>query len=267
VLSLLNRTELRDHIKHLPLLKRLAQGLGAGGMEPGIELFSPPAEPQLGWLVMLGSSGEGIAVRSDGAGPCSTPLARAVAQLRHAQRIAEIFGGVTLLPFRANAAQAPPRAWSQYRIVLDSGAVLCACSPRVLEGGLWISEAVGGKSMVRVSLVAELPAEGGPDWRLPEIPVVVPEFSLRGTLRRQSGGALIMVADDEREDDVVRVRVELGEIEIGVRELLGLRPGCVLDLGPSGPLECVLAIGRTALARASCEHHAGGFRLRVLSGP
>ena len=63
--------------------------------------------------------------------------------------------------------------------------------------------------------------------------------------------------------DTASVRLDLGEIEISVRELLELRPGSVLNLGAKPPLPCALLVGTTSLAQGVIECIGETLRVRI----
>lgn len=62
------------------------------------------------------------------------------------------------------------------------------------------------------------------------------------------------------------VRLDLGELEIGLQELLGLRPGSVIELAAACPLPCALLIGTTSLARGVIESVGTTLRVRISEG-
>jgi flagellar motor switch/type III secretory pathway protein FliN len=70
----------------------------------------------------------------------------------------------------------------------------------------------------------------------------------------------MMIEVEERSDvleqHVPGVRLDLGEIEVRLSDLVALRPGAVLDLGGASLEQCYVRVGSTILAKgrfATCD--------------
>jgi flagellar motor switch/type III secretory pathway protein FliN len=84
-----------------------------------------------------------------------------------------------------------------------------------------------------------------------EIGVAIPEFRMRGRLlfKQERGMAIEVVSLGELEEQVVPgVRIDLGEVEISLADIIGIRSGSVIRLGPGAPHRCFLRIGSSTLA-------------------
>jgi len=73
------------------------------------------------------------------------------------------------------------------------------------------------------------------------------------------------VEDKERAEsiDSLGVRLDLGEIEIGIEELLALRAGSSIELTSEAPLRCFLRIGATTLAAGEIAIQGDKLSIRV----
>lgn len=287
MLTVTNRAELRRDAALRPIIECVARALSAQAVEL-VACRPARSAPQASWLVLRGEAGCGMALSAEEQLRCSTELRRAIVQVRCLAAIADAFGGASAFPLELSAEREPPPEWPRYAAVLGSGECLFACSPDLIEAGLWSGgiwrEAVPDRKAeldgkitrrpgvhVRVGLWCALCVPGeGSNW-LRQVRVGIDGRGvdgrpLSGWLRCAEGGSMLIEIGEESSKDHMgkaQVRVGLGFIELTLEELLSLRPGSVLELGTIAPLACTLAVGATELVQGVLEPSEGGFLLRI----
>jgi flagellar motor switch protein FliM len=72
-------------------------------------------------------------------------------------------------------------------------------------------------------------------------------------------------ANGALEQSVPGVRLDLGEVEVRLSDIVSLRPGTVLDLGGAKLERCYVRIGSTVLAEGRFDTHEGKLTLTIES--
>lgn len=67
------------------------------------------------------------------------------------------------------------------------------------------------------------------------------------------------------ERSVPGVRLDLGEIEVRLSDIVGLRPGAVINLGEVTLEKCFVRLGATVLAEGRFASHEGQLLLTIQS--
>ena len=99
-----------------------------------------------------------------------------------------------------------------------------------------------------------------------EIRVTIPEFHIKSRLlfEKERGMAIEVVSVGEQEEQIVPgVRIDLGEIEISLADIIGIRSGSVSRLGPGGPHRCFLRIGSSTLAEGEVLTEGDALRVTI----
>jgi flagellar motor switch/type III secretory pathway protein FliN len=82
----------------------------------------------------------------------------------------------------------------------------------------------------------------------------------------EEGNMIVTKAEAEAVEEATNslgVRLDLGEIEIELGELLSLRAGSSIELATEGPLRCFLRIGATTLASGEIVLNGDKLDVRV----
>jgi hypothetical protein len=97
--------------------------------------------------------------------------------------------------------------------------------------------------------------------------VELPDLGIVGRCYWRGGDMTIEVAEDESafERRVPGVRLDLGEIEVRLSDLVGLRPGAVLNLGSANLERCYVRLGSTILAEGRIISNEGQVTLTIES--
>ena len=163
----------------------------------------------------------------------------------------------------------PPSEWAFFKVSTAQGVVWCALSeepPRELPS-VRGSESV---PTVRVRVLGEMSSEIPPAVRgkvlLSALMVRIPEFFIDGRLivRREESMAIeVLSTEGARSEVLPAVRVDLGELEISLADVLSLRVGSVIRLGPMEDLKCLLRIGSSTLAEGELRDSDDGRVIEI----
>ena len=263
-----NREALRAERSLLPLARYLSRLLTSSGLVKELSLDAPP--PDHGWLIFLGEEERGFGVRYEHSGSSLSPLQRSLDLVRHANAVVKGFGGARAFPFTLSLRAAPPESWRVCKVMGVVSAVWCGSSLPVLAPPARTVEEFRDP-ITRIRLFGFVSAIGagteGKRIRLEDVVFELPEVGVvgRGYLR---GGHMTLEVDEGRElleQRVPGVRLDLGEIEMRLSDLVSLRPGVVLDLGGDIPERCSLRIGSTTLAQGRFTMSDGKLTLTIES--
>lgn len=263
-----NREALRAEQALLPFARYVSRVLTSSGVVREISLAQRP--PRDGWIVFQGEGERGFAVRGDDLTASLSPLQRSLERVRRAQAIVQGFGGPRAFPFTLSLRPEPPESWRVCKVVGVVSTVWCSSSLPVLEPPARSVEEVWNP-VARTKLYGMLDNVGGiaPGERvvIEELRVEVPELGIVGRCYVRGGAMTIEVLEKENafEQRVPGVRLDLGEIEVRVTDLVGLRPGAVLDLGSASLERCYMRLGSTILAEGRFERSEGKLTLTIES--
>lgn len=266
MLALRNSEVVRREAVIRPVLEKLAAAIAPTSKLRSIQALQGNHQPKTPWLVFKDARGDGLALWTDDLEACATPLRRAIVHAQHARRISLLLGGPEVSPVFLEDDAEPPAEWSRFDLKFNDGRCVCACPERVAELRLDTVELEPKQHMLRVAIVAEIELLQGQETFIAELRVKLPEISQVGFIRISKGGYMTLELDDSGVASntlPMRVRVELGEIELELRDLLSLRPGSVLDIGAASPIVCSLAVGSSKFLHGILEPAEGGFMLRV----
>jgi flagellar motor switch/type III secretory pathway protein FliN len=98
-----------------------------------------------------------------------------------------------------------------------------------------------------------------------ELDVWLPEIGIRGHGTCKGGVMTIEVQESGavEEQHIPGVRLDLGEIEVRLSDLVGLRPGAVLNLGEVVLERCFIRLGATVLAEGRFASVDGKLMLTI----
>jgi hypothetical protein len=266
VLTLQNSDDVRRDAALIPFVERLGRVLQPLSQEVEVFAVSQEVAPVTPWLVLTDERDRGLAVWGDDLEPAQTPIRRAIVETHRATRIGAVLNECGLSAIRMRAISSPPETWRQFEIRFRDERCLCALDPSIGEEiSPLVLPTVGRRSIrLRIESFVEAVQEHGVE--IESLPVWIPELQRSGTMCISEDGKMACEINHERyeeSDRLLRVRVDLGEIELALEDLLSIRVGSRLDIGTAGPIECSLSIGAQALARGILEPIPTGFKLRI----
>lgn len=254
-----NREALRAEHSLLPFACYISRVLTSSGVvRDQMHETSPPHD---GWIIFQGDGERGFGVRCDHESAALSPLQRALELVRCAHLLVKGFGGPRAFPFTLSLRSEPPESWRVCKVVGVVGTVWCGSSIPVLNPPAR-TMGMERELKARTRVVAHLPFLGevavGTTLEIEELAVWLPEIGIVGRCFYSGGDMTLNVEErsDVREQQVPGVRLDLGEIEVRLSDLVALRPGAVLDLGEASLERCYVRLGSTILAEGrftSCD--------------
>ncbi len=268
--SLHNRDSLRADRELALLARHLSQAVTTSS---AIRRVSHETDsPKEGWIIFADEDGRGFGLRPEyETAPCSS-LQRSLEVVRSAQTVVKGFGGASDFPFTFSLSASPPDSWRVCKVEGVVSTVWCGASLPVIDITKRRERGIDRDPIIRLRLFGALPAaevDGvGSAHVMNELRVQMPEVGIIGRLLVSEGGIEMRVEeqhDDVAEQPVPGVRLDLGEIEVRLSDLVGLRPGAVLDLGHATLERCYLRLGATVLAEGRFSTDTGRLVLTIES--
>ncbi len=263
-----NREALRAECALQPFARYISGLLTSSRVIRELVYDAPP--PRHGWVVFQGEGERGFGVAFDEAQAPLSTLQRSLNLVRCAHAVVKGFGGPRSFPLSLSLRSEPPESWRVCKVVGVVGTVWCGSSIPVLEPP---ERAVGEARNPRVrtrllALLASLSEVAiGARFEVETFLVQLPEIDIvgRGYVK---GGTMTMEVEEPKdvlEQHVPGVRLDLGEIEVLLSDLVSLRPGAVVDLGGASLERCYLRVGSTILAEGRFATRDGKLTLAIES--
>lgn len=264
---IVNRESLVLDQEMLPLAQHLMRILTTSGF---VRRFSSsePANSEDRWIVFRGDGGRGFGVRMEHGPSSLSTLQRALEYVRTVHTIVRSFGGARNFPFELSLESSPPAEWRAWRVNGLVGELWCAASLPVTALPVRGVDPQRDPS-VRIRLVAV--ARGvesvgvGVRVEFVEVHVRLPEVGICGRGVCRGGEMTIEVQESGavEEQHIPGVRLDLGEIEMRLSDLVGLRPGAVVNLGEVVLERCFIRLGATVLAEGRFASAEGKLVLTI----
>jgi hypothetical protein len=278
MLHIENRGQLQDDGELLPMVERIAACMAGGASVQSVRRADRRLGAAPGWIVFRDEQERGVAVNVGGLIPSRTPLRLRLDAVQHALLIIECFGGRESFPLRLSDSQECPPHWTLYQAQVRSGSILCGVSlpapdliaqtkvrPRALPrvrcafaGRLtWDDLIHVGQTRLTDVLMVECPAQKF---------IGILRITEEGSMTIQRNVAEEMDADVEREQSSAAgalIRLDLGEIELSLEEIVALRSGTAIELKADMPLRCFMRVGSTTLAQGELRTEERGLVLIV----
>ena len=265
----LNRNELALERRLAPHIEVCTGLLIEGGKATKVSRQSLEVAPKEDWLVLKDSQGTGFAVCGCLAYGQMTAIQKHISRVSTLRAISRVCrsSGEQRLELRDELH--PPREWAFFQVMVAQGAVWCAISvdPPLLP--IVVEETQSGpftRARVLGSFSCEVFPGVGESMVIQEIRVTIPEFHIKSRLlfEKERGMAIEVVSLGEQEEQIVPgVRIDLGEIEISLADIIGIRSGSVIRLGPGGPHRCFLRIGSSTLAEGEVLTEGDALRVTI----
>lgn len=220
------------------------------------------------WIVFRGDADQGFGVKMDNATSSASPLQRTLEHLRTIHTIVQSLGGARSFPFELSLENSPPVQWRIAKVDGLLGGLWCAASVPVTALPVRCVESPRDPR-VRVRMFGGVKGietvEMGVSVVCAELDVWMPEIGIRahGLCR---GGVMTIEVDESgaiEEQQIPGVRLDLGEIEMKLSDLVGLRPGAVLNLGEVVLERCFIRLGATVLAEGRFATSEGKLMLTI----
>jgi hypothetical protein len=225
--------------------------------------------PAGGWIVFKGIDDRGFGVQHGDLMRGGSAIQRTLEYVRGAEAVIRSFGGSGEFPLELSLEEAPPPAWRFMRV-------------DALVGELWLAtsnptpplqiraEARTVNPAVRCRVVGILPdveaVSLGHVVRCGRMSVSFTEVGVYGRLVCREGGDMTVEVTSDGEvyaQHIPGVRLDLGEIEVCLSDLVSLRPGVIVNLGEVSLERCYLRLGATVLAEGRFSSKGGELLLTI----
>jgi flagellar motor switch/type III secretory pathway protein FliN len=278
MLHIENRQQLRDDSELILLVERVAACLTGGAAVQSVQRCPRFLGATPGWVIFQDARQAGFGINAEGLIVSRTNLRLKLNSLQHTRRIIDEFGGREGFPLMLTDRLRCPAEWTLYQVALRTGSVLCAVSlpaPRLVGKRPVITRE---EFRVSVPLIAALPWDGpmnvGETRVVQALSVECPQQRFQGKLRvSEEGGMSIqrgMAVDveegmepEETTQPGALIRLDLGEIELSLQEIVALRSGSKIELKAELPLNCFMRVGATTLARGELQVDQDSIVLRI----
>jgi flagellar motor switch/type III secretory pathway protein FliN len=274
MIQIANRTELERQAEDIPLVERLVECVMPGAhirsVEPllvGLECASP-------WIVFADEQGRGMALNLAGVVPNKTTLRQRLNWVDFARTVVRCFTtDPAHFPLRLQDTSSCPESWRHYQVKVGEGTLVCAASlpspPIALQTHNQFDETVRVTLALQSCLVWRADISVGASQIFPDMPVVCVDQRCSGRLRISQEGTMT-VAMMKHSDDIqavspqsLAIRVEIGEFELTLKELAGMRAGTLIELQSHFPLRCYLRIGTSTVGIGELVPADSGVRLTI----
>lgn len=256
-------------------VENLALCVLGGGSTPRVEARALERSPTIsapGWIVLEDTTGHGVGVCPRDVAQGRTTLRRTIDYARCAAQIAAVFKSEeSTFRVRALDRETCPEEWAAYRVSVGDDELWCAVSypPPAFDSEITPRPVVSRHVRLRMRGWCA-PRGNGLDGALGQSQMVHVEIEgQRGRYElnvTEEGSMIVAKTEDEQasaNNDSLGVRLDLGEVEITLDELLALRAGSSIELAAEGPLRCFLRIGATTLAEGEIVVSGEHLTVRV----
>jgi len=263
-----NREALLAEQALLPFARYISRLLTSSGVIR--ELSHDTRPPQGGWIVFRGEGEAGFGVRLDQELASLSSLQRSLDVVRCAHAVVRGFGGPGSFPFTLSLAATPPPSWRVCKVVGVVRTVWCGSSLPIPQPPVrTVEDPRNPKVRTRLFALVSCDTEVNVGSRIcvEEVALRLPEIGVFGRSYFQ-GEAMSMKVEEANgalEQSVPGVRLDLGEVEVRLSDIVSLRPGTVLDLGGAKLERCYVRIGSTVLAEGRFDTHEGKLTLTIES--
>ena len=262
-----NRESLLLEREIVPLAQHLARTLNAtGGVRRITSSDSCTSEGR--WIVFRGEGEQGFGVKIQDGSPSVSTLQNSLEHVRTVQTIVKSMGGPRNFPFELSLESELPTKWHMCRVEGLLGSLSCAAAVPIAALPVRCVEPERDP-LVRIPIVGSLKGidacDVGVSVVCTELDVWIPDLGIRAHGVCRGGEMTIEVGESEavERQHIPGVRLDLGEIEMRLSDLVGLRPGAVLNLGEVVLERCFIRLGATVLAEGRFASSEGKLMLTI----
>ncbi len=257
MLTVVNQQALKELGKVVPCIELLADRVLRVPGVSGFEEVEPPLVDQTGWIIASDAERRGIGLHVYESSLGKSAFRDRVERVRAAHLFAAWLAEAEASGVVVHEEMRLPPDWRVFRVVTDIGAFLCSISFPASEWIQTCRDAAGQYPVVRLRLIGWLLVPESVCEQEPiaasEIAVEIDGQGVHGRLRVSAAGHMVLESGIRetgmREaESGVWIRLDLGDVELGLDEVVGLRAGSILELEDGLPLRCYLRIGESALA-------------------
>lgn len=257
-----------------PLLQHLARIQTSSGVIRRVAPVDLESAPQRDWIVYRGDNESGFAIKNRDEGGEVSSLQRSLDYVRCAHEIVRSFGGIRSFPFELSLGDSPSDSWRTSLVEGIAGSLWCSSSVPAPKLPLQAVEHERDP-LVRARIFGVVSArndvEVGSEIVCDEIATWMPELGIHGRCVCATGGGLAMEVQvcgesggvESEQQHIPGVRLDLGEIEMRLSDIVGLRPGAVIDLGDVALERCHVRLGATVLAEGRFTSRDGKLLLMI----
>jgi hypothetical protein len=279
-LKLKNRDILLLNASAMPLILQLTSAVSD---ERILDISRVTDSRQLkaqGWLVLLAAEGnEGIAFNGEAFNRLSrTGLRARINSVHNLKSLISKFEIERSSGLRLVDHFDCPSGWSSYRVDTSSGAILVAFSEGALRDEYLPLLAQFRERELRLVAAkrVRIRLSGEVEWNelisvgdlrcFSAINVRCLEQEIVAEIFISEGGCLAMQREElkaEFNQAGVRVAIDIGEVDLSLGELAGLRTGNRVELSAEMPLRCYMKVGATTIAICELEQVDDGLQIVV----
>lgn len=271
-LTVRNRDALQERARSLPVIEAMLGEIVPAKHIRSIEVVSSSVCAEPGWIVLQDVRGRGLGINIMGVEPACTTLRRHIVCARGAHKLAHWMRGISTSGFTLRADPGCPQGWGMVRVTTDSGSFLYAAS----ECGVIAGRSPSERGMPRVALRVVGTVVAKPEWfeqgiiEVDRLAFEIESQNVRGSLYvcAEKGMGIHVEEDSAIEspgDSGVLMRLDLGDIELSLNEVVALRAGSVIELQGTEPLRCYMRVGSTVLAEGEVAVKEDRIVVRVVS--
>ncbi len=273
-----NRDQLRIDAELVPLVEQLVACVGCGGSIRAIERAENSLRHVPGWVVFCGPAQRGMAVNLEGIFPSRSHLRLRLNSMQYAQHVVAGFGGQAAFPLRLTDREECPADWNLYQVHVQGGLILCAASSPAPM--FTAHPPIGVRQLPQAALVfvGHIAWDGivsvGETCVMRALRVECPQQRLWGVATVSEEGVMKVQSEDALNSGAggvevnaasagALVRLDIGEIELSLQEIVALRSGTAIDLKAEMPLRCFMRVGSATLALGELAIEDRGLVLRI----
>ena len=284
MLTVTNREELTSCARVLPVIERLAlcifgrgRGISEGGIpETGamVSAVTIEAKPSssFGWIIFADDKEVGIGINLGDFVPNRTLLRQQINFVTYAQKLACCLAPSTdeWAPILRQDGSCPP-SWRRFCATVRKECFMVATSLLPPPISFHSVESIRAPTKFALSLQGYLHWRGelsiGATQQLKQLPVTCTDQGLSGYLSiSEEGNVKVMITEheiDKKLDRSIKIRVDVGEIELTLEEISGLRAGSMVQLQANLPISCYLRIGSSTLGVGELAASEEGLRITL----
>ena len=250
-----NKRELCRAANLVPLAEAILKAISEAASVSRIDrLQGSEIRFALPWM-LFGSKELGFALNLRRTGGKCSLLSEKLRFVRNAEEVTRFLDQNSVEDLRFHLADDYPSSWSCYRLISDDSEFFFASNDSV--GSVFNLDSVHQPQLdkrVRLPFHAAISWSNsvhvGATMNLSEVTARCPEQGLVTRVCFSHDGVIIMEESNQIEPkgESVLVQINLGDIELSLKELAALRSGSRIEIDTQMPIQCALRIGSTTLA-------------------
>lgn len=273
MLTLVNQQALTERAAILPCIEALTCRMLRVARVCGIDEVESSLVQKGGWIVASDAEQRGIGFHLYESDLGTTPLRSRIERVRSVCVVAEWLARGGTSGWQVHEEMSLPQGWRVLRVITEVGALLCGVSFPVSERITLCRRAEVQWPIAKLHIAGclsllQLISEGD-TISVNEFLVEFEGQGFGGRFSVSDTGGLCIKPSIKGEamkcvENGVRLRLDLGDVELGLDEVVALRAGSVLELEGGLPLRCFVRVGASALAEGEISVVEKRFSLKIL---